>query len=1195
MNNYQQRHSGGRVTKWKGKVASIAPALMLGSVSIIALSSPGVSAPYGDVDITIAANNPITENPVSTAIIDINVADYTKTLTVDGNLTGVGNGSAIDFQADLSGTATVNGDLSMSATGTAIGVDVQGDVKGTLTNTGTITMDVSHSASSSAYAAGLRAANVSGSLTNSGSLSILSSSTFSATASGIYVETVNAGGTVNNSGSIAVGASASSSANAAGLKFTTIDGAVQNSGEIIVGALASFASATGIRATTLSATGSLTNSGNIAVAASGSTASAYGIRISGATDGQFSNTGNIIAVGLASSHASATGIRLSNVGDTSTVTNTGDIIVGALGSSATSYGIRTGHTDGTFKNTGSLQVGAGGPSFGSAYGLRLDQIGLNSRSASVENTGDITVYAGGSSRAYGYGIQFNHVHGTSTVKNTGNVLITLTGDMEGSATAISGRSLQDSSSFTNTGDITITGTTKNPTSATCTAPSTRFCKGNLGGTGIYFGGTFVFTPRGFSIQAVEAGASFSNTGDITLSLASQGLADVYAQGLYVADTLGTFKNSGDITINASAQSGTANATGLNLGYMRTGASGENSGNIAISVSAVTSEVSASGLYLQGVETGASFVNTGNITINSISTSSSASGTGIGAGDVAQGGTFSNSGNITIKVDAGATAGAEGLYLSDIGGTATNSGNISVDIKAGASSASATGIYIRNISSTGVVENSGSISISASAATSSAAVEGISVVFLDGMMTNSGDITVSATGNTSASARGMDLSFFSGTFNSNGNISVTANGSSGASSVQAFGIRSASFTGTLNVTGDILVSGNGTNYGIYLGTGSGTLNLESSANIDGTIRVADHTVNMTHVGEAAVYRFEDANIDPSTGGGFATATSNANWIWVTSAEGTAAPTYAAVNTTDFSSGTSTTQLAGVIGDTLAAELAELSTGETTRLDLTASAQRIQGYAGASLSTFKSASTDVNMGLIQGGSMMTSQSGNRFGLGLSVIDYNGRDGSTDLDARGAALSATYLASLGGMDLGFGLSYGAVQTDSARTVGGSPDALASFGSDFATASFSASREFDVGGEGVLTGFGKALVGQQKVDGYTETGSLANATVGAQTVNFHQYSLGAEYRVPQPDGVFTATVEAVRTESSNAGGFQLSVLGSGLTGGATSVSDTYAKVSFGLDQDMANGGLLSLGMATTFFGDTAQQSVSAKYTFDF
>ena len=773
-----------------------------------------------------------------------------------------------------------------------------------------------------------------------------------------------------------------------------------------------------------------------------------------------------------------------------------------------------------------------------------------------------------------------------------NASVENTGDMSGSASALMGGVLLDNSSFTNTGDITITGTTTNPTSATCGAPSLRFCSGSLSASTVNFtcfhSGIF---------QAVQAGASFSNSGNITIDLAAKGLADVTVYAFQVADTFGSFKNTGNITVNASAESGSVGVTGMNLAIMRTGGTGENTGNITISAKAGTDAATVSGLYLSRVETGASFSNSGDITISVVSTSSYASGTGTGTSfaGVAQGGSFTNSGNIAISVNAGQSGNAEGFYIPIVTGNATNSGNVSLSVTANSNSASATGIDIVDVAATGVLENTGNISVAANAVTSAASAEGINVANMLGTLTNSGDIAVVATGNSSATARGIDVNNLSGTLNSNGNITVTANGGAGGSTIEAIGIRVQDHTGTLNVTGDILVSGNGTNYGIHLGTGSGTLNIESSANIDGTIRVADHTVNMTHVGEAAVYRFEDANIDPSTGGGFATATSNANWIWVTTAEGTAAPTYAAVNTTDFSSGTSTTQLAGVIGDTLAAELAELSTGETTRLDLTASAQRIQGYAGASLSTFKSASTDVNMGLIQGGSMMTSQSGNRFGLGLSVIDYNGRDGSTALDARGAALSATYLASLGGMDLGFGLSYGAVQTDSARTVGGSPDALASFGSDFATASFSASREFDVGGEGVLTGFGKALVGQQKVDGYTETGSLANATVGAQTVNFHQYSLGAEYRVPQPDGVFTATVEAVRTESSNAGGFQLSVLGSGLTGGATSVSDTYAKVSFGLDQNMANGGLLSLGMATTFFGDTTQQSISAKYSFDF
>ena len=151
---------GGRVMKWKGQVASVAPSLFLASVSVAALSvgiaaAEVISAPQNtraifaiDEDNTITSTGAVNLTTGGGPSVEI-ATDYTSVFTNDGTITGPAATSTLGFGILLDGTlsstgqivnnGTINIDANGATNATAAGLVFLDDFAGAFVNTGTVT------------------------------------------------------------------------------------------------------------------------------------------------------------------------------------------------------------------------------------------------------------------------------------------------------------------------------------------------------------------------------------------------------------------------------------------------------------------------------------------------------------------------------------------------------------------------------------------------------------------------------------------------------------------------------------------------------------------------------------------------------------------------------------------------------------------------------------------------------------------------------------------------------------------------------------------------------------------------------------------------------------------------------------------------------------------------------------------------
>ncbi|WP_120631862.1 hypothetical protein [Ruegeria sp. EL01] len=384
MQTEQRVHAlgrGGRLTKWKGKVASVAPSLLFLSTSVLAISAGSVvlgevvnvaqSTPLISAvneDHTITASGAINVNPLlGPGVVEINVADYSGTLTNAGQLSSPeGNlrtRSAVDLNGDLSGVVLNSGAISMSAaigdSADLRGVDVSGNVTGLVQNTGTIR--VANSALTFGTAIGISASDIDGEVSNSGTIELMVDTSSSAKARGIRATTV--GGAVRNTGTITIQMSANGSATVGdAFQLGAVTGTVENTGSIqVVGTNGQTVNTNGIEVSDL--TGTLINSGGISIGANAvNTAVGNGIEVS-TIFGRFENSGDItITTAGNSGDAYFDIIETNNV--SGSVLNTGQLTGFAIASSASVDGIDAGDVlaSGTYENAGLIRIQAVGTS-----------------------------------------------------------------------------------------------------------------------------------------------------------------------------------------------------------------------------------------------------------------------------------------------------------------------------------------------------------------------------------------------------------------------------------------------------------------------------------------------------------------------------------------------------------------------------------------------------------------------------------------------------------------------------------------------------------------------------------------------------------------------------------------------------------------------------------------------------------------
>ncbi|WP_162933054.1 autotransporter domain-containing protein [Roseovarius sp. EL26] len=1119
------------MTKWKGKAASIAPSVFLGSVSAIAITvgvagadtiNTAQTTPFitsADIDHTITAAGSVIVNPLtSTGIVEINVADYTSALTNAGQLSSPeGNlrtRSAIDLNGDVSGSVLNSGTIFMGAangdSADLRGIDVQGNVAGSVQNTGTI--HIANSALTFGTAIGITATGITGEVSNSGTINVQASAASNNTAIGIATNGLD--GQISNSGTINVVAQGSG-ADATGVDTGNIgaNGRLVNSGTVTVIANASSASGSvhGFNIGLLE--GTVVNSGTLDVQTRGTShATGHGIQTS-TVDGTLINSGQITVNTISGSSApQAFGISTQNVDPTGRVVNSGSLIVNALGSTgADASGLRVQNVQGLIRNSGTISARANATSGdASATGLRTSNIATD---ASVINSGSITAAANGTTSAGSVALSAGDVAGV--LLNSGSLRATATGSTV-SATGLGVRNVETTGALINSGNISAV------------ARATSYA-----------------TATGLSAFSIDG--QLVNSGTITTTAISDGGSSAYAEGIDVRfiNSEGSLTNSG--TINVSAQGNNASYANA-VGVRAFSGSGSLTNSGAINVTAE---------------------NSGN---------SSANATGVRMTFIENGGSLNNSGTINVSATAngGTAAFANGLNVSRISGGATlnNSGTIGVSATSDGSTISAAGISTNQLQTGAQLFNSGTINVLARSTAGSP---------------------------TTNSAYGIRARTLDGTVTHSGSISVRAEGMS----ARAYGIFANTHNGTLNVSGDISVSGSGTNYGIFLGGGSGTLNIDSSASIDQKIRVADHDVDLNHVGSSAVYRFEDAN---TAAGTFTTKVSVPNGAWFAQGEGGSAPVYAAVSGSDFQINTAETfQILG-LNSTLGSELGNSDDGTVSQNTINYDSDRANiwdgftpywrvtvGRAEQDASTTQD-SVDSTLGSFSAGLAKDVGAGLRYGFGANYIIGNSSVGENGLDSRGIYISGIVAKDFGFADLSFGIGAGYLDHDTSRAIGGSPDADASYSSNLLTAQVGATRDFGLANGMTLTPGAMFQYGHQSVDGYTETGSLANATVASQDFDFTQTRVGVSLDKPVSHGSLTASLAAIYRDVTGPSSLGVSVFGSSATLVAASPeAETLGELGLGYTQSWGEGHDLRVQALANFGSDSNAQSFSALYQWNF
>mgnify|MGYP001799831144 CR=1 FL=1 len=456
---------GGRMTKWKGRVASAAPFMLFATVSVTALS-------------TGMAHAETISTPINGPEVLAVGEDHEITATGIVTLTSSSE-AAVEIDGDYGNTFTNNGAILVTGSSieTATGLLVNGSLLagGQIVNNGTITMEHIYTDSVESYGIFVDG-SVDGSITNAGTITLdhdddveLNEGEF--VGYGIYAGSLGVTGSIDNSGTITVRGVASETVSGYGIYVgDDAQGAIVNSGTIDIDVTSTdyYAYAYGIYVVgDLTADGSILNSGTIsatAITTSESTAYAYGISVNGDAFGNVTNTGTIEVLASAQDtyNGYAYGIEIEGeLGATLSNSGTIDVTANAITDPAQAYGIAIRDdvtATGSISNTGTIDVNASveTDSEVEAYGIYVG--GDLLAESSVSNTGTIDVYAENeTSEAYAYGIYVEGaVEAGASLSNSGTVMVEAFASSDEDAVAV-GILVEDdvSGSLANSGTIMV--------------------------------------------------------------------------------------------------------------------------------------------------------------------------------------------------------------------------------------------------------------------------------------------------------------------------------------------------------------------------------------------------------------------------------------------------------------------------------------------------------------------------------------------------------------------------------------------------------------------------------------------------------------------------------------------------------------------------------------------------------------------
>lgn len=758
-------------------------------------------------------------------------------------------------------------------------------------------------------------------------------------------------------------------------------------------------------------------------------------------------------------------------------------------------------------NNGTIEINIDSTSFGGGLGVQFE----NTVSGAYTNNGfvSVDVSSGGGAPANALGTVFDEeVEATASVENNGTITAEVASGSTAPAAAIGMLFNSDvDTDIVNNG--TIDAAAEN--GATLLAAGLLFqsgLNGDLINTDTIRAATSNSTGDVEAIGvriAADADGALDNRGTI-LAEALGSASDAIAFGYHVVgDQNGNLSNDG--TIRATAETTSANADGTAVFIQGSVTGNVTNTNTIAARGTATNSATGAGYFLLGDLNG-NLENSGTISITANSSNGEAEAFGFFTGGTVSG-EITNTGTVQIAAQAETSAIASAFRINSSGaiGPISNSGVISVTSTSVSDEAEARGIELSG-GTDELIINDNRISVSARGAdgASARAIDLRGVVSDD--VVNTGvlqatAITTNDTGSFVASAASVWVENMQGTFSNSGVITATA---SSATDADAFGLYFENFDGEIIDVGRIsATSDTGPAYAIFLGTGSGTLNVDTQDDVTGLIRVQDHNVNLDAQGGSNVFFFEDA----APGAGvFTTTVSDGRSAWFVQDDGGSAPIYATVDAADVVTLSDVTAFYGsVIG----------SNARVLTYDLppqVAKGAILPGFRPYALIDAESRQFDNTPGLdtdvsvFSGSAGFSGQLDNGLAVaaGLGVFTSEGDRGTTDFDTNAVYLNAAVGRQIGAYTVEAGFGFGWLSTDRTRQINGSPDAQADYDSTLLTTHIGIERSLNVSDHFGLLGFGEARYTRQKDDSYTETGSIANATVGETTTEVVEALLGLE-----------------------------------------------------------------------------------------
>ena len=714
---------------------------------------------------------------------------------------------------DITNSAHIIASANASNYGSTLAVGIYADQSGSILHNATISATAYHTDQASAH--GIQAMGGDGGITNSGSVFVRAEAD-SSNAYGIDADTV--AGNIANTGEINVSAIGTDNADAYGIKALSTIGNIANTGDITIEAdewgAGIFADVTdgnifssGSISTTAvnvawgiyapNTSGNISNSGNIEAQARWWAKGIYGY----ATSGNLTNSGKISllaedgtdseVIGIASYYTNGDTINSGTINATAQsensaraygilaqetlggILNSGSILADAEAHNTFAAGIEARDTRGDITNSGLIEAYARSMTSG-AYGLNID-----GSDADVLNTGDILAYAESDVSTSAWGINAYDVDGS--ILNSGSV--TATTFSAGFARAFA-LYATETGAISNEGSLTATAT----------------------GNGTDSGAD------AFGIEADYTYGDIDTSGTISVTTTATGAGDADSEGIDADDTYGTVSNSGTIMASAEAESGLAEATGIDTDVSE-GIS--NSGSISATAYSASSNAKAWGIDAE--ETDGNISNTGSI---------SATATSDGGAYVYAYGIYSDGASGSIRNEGAISTTVEGYGALGYGifswytdGNIVNSGNIDVN-SLGEDNGQAFGITAYYTG--GDIINSGDITAHSTLG-DAYTLECITADFTAGSIINSGTLTAIATTYDDSEPTGIRALRTGGDIINSGSIFVL--GTSEIGYTTAVGIYAYYLGGVLENSGSVEIIASGSPlraYGIEAGGGNGTV-------------------------------------------------------------------------------------------------------------------------------------------------------------------------------------------------------------------------------------------------------------------------------------------------------------------------------------------------------------------------------------